>query len=180
MQMSRTRVRWDRFELRGWTYPFNELRDGATFARLEADTDDTQEWTLRSGHTVEIRPGDIDTIAPQIGMPIPGKRRVVAEVVTPPPAAPPELPPPAAVIEEGEPLPDVLAPILDNIVTNKLAEPTLLARLVVNPNAEAKREALKARWLELTHKVHAPKVFGLTDAELREHQQLEAYRGLFA
>jgi len=66
------------------------------------------------------------------------------------------------VAEEGEPLPDNLA------------------RLVPDSIQEAKRkEWLRARWLELGHKVHAPNVFGLTPAEIREHEELERYRGLF-
>lgn len=158
MQMDRTRVRRDRFELRGWTYPFDELRDGATFARLEANTDDTQEWTLRSGQVVEVRPGDIALIAPQIGMPIPGKRR--AEAVEPPPAAPE--PPP--VIEE-EPLPDMIA----RLVPQSLAD-------------REHREWLRLRWQELTHRLvdGGRSLPQLGDAERIEHEQLERYRGLFS
>jgi hypothetical protein len=157
MQMDRTRVRRDRFELRGWTYPFHELRDGATFARLEANTDDTQEWTLRSGQVVEVRPGDIALIAPQVGMPIPGKRR--AEAMQPP--APPEPPP---VIEE-EPLPDTLA----RLVPQSLAD-------------REHREWLRLRWQELTHRLvdGGRSLPTLSDAERTEHEQLERYRGLFA
>ena len=155
MQMSRTRVRRDRFELRGWTYPFNELRDGATFARLETNTDETQEWTLRSGQVVEIRPGDIETISPQIGMPVPGKRRAVA--IEPPPAPPPE--------PEPEPLPDTLA----RLVPQTLAE-------------REHKEWLRARWQELTHRLvdGGRSLVPLTNGERHEHEQLERYRGLFA
>jgi hypothetical protein len=162
MQMDRTRVRRDRFDLRGWTYPFHELRDGATFARLEANTDDTQEWTLRSGQVVEVRPGDIALIAPQIGMPVPGKRR--AEAVEPPPAALPPPPMPAPVIEE-EPLPDTLA---------RLVPQTLADR--------EHREWLRRRWQELTHRLvdGGRSLPQLGDAERMEHQQLERYRGLFS
>jgi hypothetical protein len=157
MQMSRTRVRRDRFELRGWTYPFNELRDGATFARLEADTDDTQEWTLRSGQVVEVRPGDIAIIAPQIGMPIPGRKRALP-AVDPPPAPPP-------VIIDEEPLPDTLA------------------RLVPQTVADMEhRNWLRMRWQELTHRLvdGGKSLPTLSDAERTEHEQLERYRGLFA
>lgn len=162
MEMSRTRVRRDRFDLRGWTYPFNELRDGATFARLEANTDDTQEWTLRSGQVVEVRPGDIAIIAPQIGMPVPGKRR--AEAVEPPPAALPPPPMPAPAIEE-EPLPDTLA---------RLVPQTLADR--------EHREWLRRRWQELTHRLvdGGRSLPQLGDAERTEHEQLERYRGLFS
>jgi hypothetical protein len=157
MQMSRTRVRRDRFDLRGWTYPFNELRDGATFARLEADTDDTQEWTLRSGQVVEVRPGDIAIIAPQIGMPIPGRKRALP-AVDPPPAPPP-------VIVDEEPLPDTLA------------------RLVPQTVADMEHRAwLRMRWQELTHRLvdGGKSLPTLSDAERTEHEQLERYRGLFA
>lgn len=162
MEMSRTRVRRDRFDLRGWTYPFNELRDGATFARLEANTDDTQEWTLRSGQIVEVRPGDIAIIAPQIGMPVPGKRR--AEAVEPQPAALPPPPMPAPAIEE-EPLPDTLA---------RLVPQTLADR--------EHREWLRRRWQELTHRLvdGGRSLPQLGDAERTEHEQLERYRGLFS
>ena len=162
MEMSRTRVRRDRFDLRGWTYPFHELRDGATFARLEANTDDTQEWTLRSGQVVEVRPGDIAIIAPQIGMPVPGKRR--AEAVEPQPAALPPPPMPAPAIEE-EPLPDTLA---------RLVPQTLADR--------EHREWLRRRWQELTHRLvdGGRSLPQLGDAERTEHEQLERYRGLFS
>lgn len=162
MEMSRTRVRRDRFDLRGWTYPFHELRDGATFARLEANTDDTQEWTLRSGQVVEVRPGDIALIAPQIGMPVPGKRR--AEAVEPPPVALPPPPMPAPAIEE-EPLPDTLA---------RLVPQTLADR--------EHREWLRRRWQELTHRLvdGGRSLPQLGDAERTEHEQLERYRGLFS
>jgi len=158
MEMSRTRVRRDRFDLRGWTYPFHELRDGATFARLEANTDDTQEWTLRSGQVVEVRPGDIALIAPQIGMPVPGKRRAEAVEPQPPP------PMPAPVIEE-EPLPDTLA---------RLVPQTLADR--------EHREWLRRRWQELTHRLvdGGRSLPQLGDAERTEHEQLERYRGLFS
>jgi hypothetical protein len=157
MQMDRTRVRRDRFDLRGWTYPFNELRDGATFARLEANTDDTQEWTLRSGQVVEVRPGDIALIAPQVGMPIPGKRR--AEAMQPPAPEPPP------VELEHEPLPDTLA---------RLVPQTLADR--------EHREWLRLRWQELTHRLvdGGRSLPTLSDAERTEHEQLERYRGLFA
>lgn len=162
MQMNRTRIRRDRFDLRGWTYPFNEVRDGATFARLETDTDETQQWELRTGQVVEIRPGDIEAIAPQIGMPIPGKRRSPAAAPTVAVAAPP--PPPDPIVEEGEPLPDTLA------------------RLVpVSVETLERKTWLLARWQNLTHRIHAPDVFGpLSPAEVREHEELERYRGLFA
>ena len=117
MQMNRTRVRRDRFDLRGWTYPFHELRDGATFARLETQTDDVQVWTLRTGQEVEIRPGDIELIAPQIGMPVPGKRR--AQTIEAPPVQP-EPPPPAPEPEfEDEPLPDTLARLVPETVEQR-------------------------------------------------------------
>jgi hypothetical protein len=162
MQMSRTRVRRDRFDLRGWTYPFNELRDGATFARLEADTDETQEWTLRSGHVVEVRPGDIAIIAPQVGMPIPGRKRATTPAPEPPPPPPP---PPAPEPEPGEPLPDTLA---------RLVPQTLADR--------EHREWLRLRWQELTHRLvdGGRSLPQLNDAERVEHEQLERYRGLFS
>lgn len=162
MQMSRTRVRRDRFDLRGWTYPFSELRDGATFARLEADTDETQEWTLRSGHVVEVRPGDIAIIAPQIGMPIPGRKRAAAPAPEPPPPPPP---PPPPEPEPGEPLPDTLA------------------RLVPQTVADMEhKEWLRLRWQELTHRLvdGGRSLPPLTDTERVEHEQLERYRGLFS
>ena len=158
MQMSRTRVRRDRFDLRGWTYPFHELRDGATFARLEADTDDTQEWTLRSGQLVEVRPGDIAIIAPQIGMPIPGRKRALP-AVDPPPQAPPP------VITDEEPLPDTLARLVPQTVADR-----------------EHRDWLRMRWQELTHRLidGGKSLPSLSDAERVEHEQLERYRGLFA
>lgn len=161
MQMSRTRVRRDRFELRGWTYPFHDLRDGATFARLEADTDETQEWTLRSGQVVEIRPGDIAIIAPQIGMPIPGRKRATTPAPEPPPAPLPPAPEP----EPGEPLPDTLA----RLVPQSLAD-------------REHKDWLRARWQELTHRLvdNGRSLPQLNDVERVEHEQLERYRGLFA
>jgi hypothetical protein len=162
--MSRTRVRRDRFELRGWTYPFNELRDGATFARLEADTDDTQEWTLRSGHVVDVRPGDIAIIAPQVGMPIPGRKRALPAVEPPPAPEPAPAPPPTIIIDE-EPLPDTLARLVPQTVADR-----------------EHRDWLRMRWQELTHRLidGGKSLPSLSDAERVEHEQLERYRGLFA
>lgn len=73
------------------------------------------------------------------------------------PAAEPE-----PVAEEGEPLPDTLARLVPDTIEQ-----------------QARKKWLHDRWLELNHKVHAPKVFGVTTAEIREHEELERYRGLF-
>lgn len=167
MQMNRTRVRRDRFALRGWTYPFHELRDGATFARLETDTDEAQQWELRSGQVVEILPGDVETIAPQVGMPVPGKRRAqISEALPAPPIPePPSAPAPAPVEMEDEPLPDTLARLVPQTVADR-----------------EHKEWLRDHWRELTHRLvdNGKSLPPLSDAERTEHEQLERYRGLFA
>ena len=162
MQMNRTRIRRYRFDLRGWTYPFHELRDGATFARLETQTDDVQIWTLRSGQEVEILPGDIELIAPQIGMPVPGKRRAQTTEAPPVQPAPPPAPEPAE--EESEPLPDALARLVPETIEQR-----------------AHKEWLRDQWQKLTHRLvdGGKSLPPLTEAERIEHQELERYRGLF-
>lgn len=72
MSMSRTRVRHDRFMLRGWEYAFHELRDQGKMASLVPETDEPRVVTLFSGQIVEIRKGDVAIIYPQIGWPLPG------------------------------------------------------------------------------------------------------------
>jgi hypothetical protein len=80
MQMNRTRERTDRFVLRGWTIPFHELADQGRMAALVADTDEIQWLRLKAWkEPIEIRPGDLEIIFPQIGWPMPGKRRAAAE-----------------------------------------------------------------------------------------------------
>lgn len=86
MRTGRLRARHDRFELRGWTYAFHHLRDAGPFSRLETDTDEVQALVLHSGQTVEIHPGDLEIICPQIGYPVPGRRR--AGMTGPAPAEP--------------------------------------------------------------------------------------------
>lgn len=70
--MDRTRVRRDRFELRGWVYSFHELRDQGRLAALLPETDEPRKVTLYSGQTFEYRKGDAAIIFPQIGWPLPG------------------------------------------------------------------------------------------------------------
>lgn len=72
MTMPRTRVRYDRFVLRGWTYPFHELRDQGKMAALVPETDEVR-WLKLFGREepVEIRRGDVAIIYPQIGWPLP-------------------------------------------------------------------------------------------------------------
>jgi hypothetical protein len=67
MQMDRTRKRTDRFELRGWTYPFNRGVDGAVLSRLDPDSAETQWLPLRGRKDpVEVRPGDVQLISKQV------------------------------------------------------------------------------------------------------------------
>ncbi len=72
MTMGRTRVRHDRFTLRGWDYAFHELRDQGKMAALVPETDEPRTLKLFSGQEVEIRKGDVALIYPQIGWPLPG------------------------------------------------------------------------------------------------------------
>ena len=55
MTMGRTRVRHDRFTLRGWDYAFHELRDQGKMAALVPETDEPRTLKLFSGQEVEIR-----------------------------------------------------------------------------------------------------------------------------
>lgn len=80
MSMSRTRVRTDRFELRGWVFAYHQLRDQGLMAMLVPETDEPRTITLFSGQEVEIRKGDVAIIYPQIGWPLPGN---LAPAVTP-------------------------------------------------------------------------------------------------
>lgn len=72
MSMNRTRARTDRFELRGWVYPFHQLRDQGLMAMLVPETDEPRTIKMFSGREVEIRKGDVAIIYPQIGWPLPG------------------------------------------------------------------------------------------------------------
>lgn len=81
MQMNRTRVRRDRFELRGWVYSFHELRDQGRLAALLPETDEPRAVTLYSGQTFEYRKGDAAIIFPQIGWPLPGETRASQQAV---------------------------------------------------------------------------------------------------
>ena len=72
MSMSRTRVRTDRFELRGWVFAYHQLRDQGLMAMLVPETDEPRTIRLFSGQEVEIRKGDVALIYPQIGWPLPG------------------------------------------------------------------------------------------------------------
>lgn len=195
MQMNRTRVRRDRFDLRGWTYPFSAVRDGAAFARLETDTEDTQIWTLRSGQDVEIRPGDVELIAPQIGMPVPGKRRArpetAAPVITPEPVPRPEM--------DEEPIEAILGPLEElklkiDAVRAGLQEmevDELLDMVVDNPPGAAREleDAVRAirgqsrrRLSELLNVELAElrNSRGLVGEDLVREQQIEYLLGLFA
>lgn len=68
----RTRARTDRFELRGWVYPFHEIRDQGKMAALVPETDEPRElYLFGRAEPVEIRKGDIAIIYPQIGWPLP-------------------------------------------------------------------------------------------------------------
>lgn len=82
MTMDRTRARQDRFELRGWTYAFHELRDQGKMASLVPETDEPRNLKLWSGQEVEIRKGDVAIIYPQIGWPLPGN---LVQAPAPPP-----------------------------------------------------------------------------------------------
>lgn len=196
MQMNRTRVRRDRFDLRGWTYPFSPVRDGAAFARLETDTDETQIWTLRSGQDVEIRPGDIELIAPQIGMPVPAKRRARQQEVVPVILPEPE-PEPVTIPQPGAdrivaPLEQLKARI--DAVRADEAEPEvdeLLDMVVDNPPGAARQleDAVRAirgqsrrRLSELLHVELAElrNSRGLVGEDLVREQQIEYLLGLFA
>lgn len=86
MSMSRTRVRHDRFTLRGWEYAFHELRDQGKMAALVPETDEPRTLKLFSGREVEIRKGDVAIIYPQIGWPLPGGITPAPVATTPPPS----------------------------------------------------------------------------------------------
>lgn len=65
--------------------------------------------------------------------------------------------------DEGEPLPDALARLVPDTVEQA-----------------AHKKWLHDRWMQLGHKIQAPHVFGAVSlAEIREHEELERYRGLF-
>jgi hypothetical protein len=133
MSMNRTRVRHDRFTLRGWVWPFHELRDQGVMASLVPESDEPRLVYLwgRRDEPVEIRKGDVAIIYPQIGWPLPGNLA---------PAVPPSLeraaeavkkfqeaaatpPPPVSTVEDVEP----------EIVTEQEpeAEPDMSQRLLV-------------------------------------------------
>lgn len=71
MTMPRTRERNDRFELRGWTYAYHQLRDQGLMACLVPESDEPRVIKLFSKQEVEIRKGDVAIIYPQIGWPVP-------------------------------------------------------------------------------------------------------------
>lgn len=128
MTMGRTRPRTDRFTLRGWEYPFHELRDQGKMAALVPETDEVR-WLKLFGRVepVEIRRGDVAIIYPQIGWPLPPgiQAAPVAEAAlakatekveafkaaaaaTPPPVSSiDDTPPPAPVVIDIEPDPEI-------------------------------------------------------------------------
>lgn len=74
---TRTRARTDRFTLRGWTMPFHELRDqgrlNAVISAMIAEPGKAQLLRLEGRRDpVEIRPGDLEIILPQIDWVVPG------------------------------------------------------------------------------------------------------------
>lgn len=73
MSMRRTRIRHDRFELRGWVYAYHQIRDQGLLAALVPEADNPRTIRLFSGQEVEIRKGDVAIIYPQIGWPMPGE-----------------------------------------------------------------------------------------------------------
>lgn len=85
MTRNRTRVRHDRFILRGWTYPYH-WRDQGKMSALVPESANTREITLESGHVVEIRPGDVRIIYPQIGYPMPDESQLQPIAAESPPS----------------------------------------------------------------------------------------------
>lgn len=86
MTRNRTRVRTDRFVLRGHWYPFHVLRDQGRMAALVPESPNVRYVTLESTHTVEIRPGDIRIIFPQIGYPMPDESQLQPIAAESPPS----------------------------------------------------------------------------------------------
>lgn len=83
MSRSRTRVRYDRFELRGWVYPFHEIRDQGKMAALVPETEEPRLlYLFGRAEPVEIRKGDIALIYPQIGWPVPGAQELAGRVTS--------------------------------------------------------------------------------------------------
>lgn len=79
---NRLKPRYDRFTLRGWTYPFHQIRDQGKLAALVPESDEPRTIVLWSGHEVEIRKGDVALIYPQINWPVPGAVANAAAVST--------------------------------------------------------------------------------------------------
>lgn len=92
--MMRTRKRTDRFELRTWTYAYNELRDQGKMAALVPEVPWPRKIILDSKQEVEIRPGDVAIIYPQIGFPDPAPSQLL-------PADTPLQPPPSRASAEA-------------------------------------------------------------------------------
>jgi hypothetical protein len=88
MPTGRIRKRIDRFTLRGWTYPFHELRDqgrlNAVISAMIADPGKPQLLRLEGRRApVEIRPGDLEIILPQIDWVVPGALAKADATLTP-------------------------------------------------------------------------------------------------
>lgn len=104
MQMGRLRERANYFMLRQDRFPYHQLRDGPALARLDPDADTVQLWELRSGHIVEVRPGDVQLISKQ-----------VLRLDLPPPRArqaPESVEGERVTDTDGEPIPDTSSPIV--------------------------------------------------------------------
>lgn len=121
MTMGRTRVRHDRFTLRGWDYAFHELRDQGKMAALVPETDEPRTLKLFSGQEVEIRKGDVALIYPQIGWPLPGN--------TAPPAPTPALERAAEAVKKFQEAAAVAPPPVSS-VEDAFSEPDLSPRLL--------------------------------------------------
>ncbi len=83
LSRSRTAPRTDRFVLRGWIYPFHEVRDQGKMASLVPETEEPRMLQLYGfAEPVEIRKGDVAIIYPQIGWPLPGTMAATPQVAT--------------------------------------------------------------------------------------------------
>lgn len=101
-------------------------------------------------------------LPPRKAAPEPPKPAPIPEPVAE--AAPPPPPETSDDKEDGEPLPDTLAAMVPESVAQK-----------------ERKAWLRDRWQQLNHKIHGTNVFGApSPAEVREHEELERYRGLFA
>jgi hypothetical protein len=136
MQMNRTRERADRFELRGWTYPFHRQVDGPVLSRLDPDTAETQWLPLRGRkYPVEVRPGDVQSISRQVlGIELPPCKGLNTQ--TEPPSAEGE----RVTETDGEPIPDSSAPMVSEALRALMRPEESIADAKARLTAELRAE----------------------------------------